>query len=86
MSTAQYLKANIYILRYRSRADFDKDDFRLTMPRFSEENFHKNVELADKLKVIADKYNATPSQITLAWILAEDKNCMSFVKSLLLSV
>ncbi|THH06235.1 hypothetical protein EW145_g4223 [Phellinidium pouzarii] len=60
--------------RYRSRADFDADDYRLTLPRFSEENFPKNVVLADKLKVIADKYNATPSQVTLAWILAEDEN------------
>lgn len=60
--------------RFRSRDDFDQGDFRLNLPRFSEENFSKNVVLADKLKAIADKYNATPSQITLAWILAEDEN------------
>ncbi|KAH8111783.1 Aldo/keto reductase [Phellopilus nigrolimitatus] len=57
--------------RYRSRADFGADDSRLYMPRFSEENFPKNLVLSDKLKAIADKYNATPSQVTLAWILAE---------------
>jgi len=60
--------------RYRSRADFDSDDFRLKMPRFFEENFDKNVVLADKLKAIADKYHnigATPSNLSLAWILAE---------------
>ncbi|KAH8111790.1 Aldo/keto reductase [Phellopilus nigrolimitatus] len=56
---------------YRSRADFDAGDFRLKLPRFSEENFPKNLVLSDKLKAIADKYNATPSQVTLAWILAE---------------
>ncbi|PAV19769.1 Aldo keto reductase [Pyrrhoderma noxium] len=57
--------------RYRSRDAFGEGDFRLSLPRFSEENFPKNVLLADKLKTIADKHNATPSQITLAWILAE---------------
>ncbi|TDL15053.1 Aldo/keto reductase [Rickenella mellea] len=56
--------------RYRSRADFAPDDFRLHLPRFSEENFSKNLVLADKIKVIAEKYNATSSQVTLAWILA----------------
>ncbi|KLO07878.1 Aldo/keto reductase [Schizopora paradoxa] len=57
--------------RYRSRADFDADDSRLIMPRFSEENFPKNLALVDGLKVIAEKYGATTSQVTLAWILAE---------------
>jgi len=57
--------------RYRSRADFDKDDFRLVLPRWSEENFPKNLEVVDKIKAIADGINCTPSQVTLAWILAE---------------
>lgn len=54
------------------------------LPRFSEENFPKNLTLAEKIKAIADKYNATPSQIALAWILAEDQNCsfLSFHLSL----
>jgi len=60
--------------RFRSRADFEEGDFRLTVPRFSEENFPKNLAIADKLKVFADKYNATPVQITIAWILAEYPN------------
>ena len=47
---------------------------RLGLPRFSEENFSKNLELTDKLKVLGDKYNATASQITLAWMLAEHDN------------
>ncbi|EJC99943.1 Aldo/keto reductase [Fomitiporia mediterranea MF3/22] len=60
--------------RFRSRADFDDNDFRLLLPRFSEENFPKNVTLVDKIQAIAKKYNATPSQITLAWILATSEN------------
>ena len=39
-------------------------------------NFPKNLVLADKIKAIADKYKATPSQIALVWILAEDEKCM----------
>ena len=61
--------------RYRSPADFDDDDIRKKLPRFSEENFPKNVILADNIKVIANRYKATPSQIALAWILAESPNC-----------
>jgi len=57
--------------KYRSRADFDKNDFRLMLPRWSEENFPKNLEVVDKIKAIADEANCTPSQVTLAWILAE---------------
>jgi aryl-alcohol dehydrogenase-like predicted oxidoreductase len=45
------------------------------MPRFSEENFSKNVELADKFQAVADKYKATSSQVALAWILTEHPNC-----------
>ncbi|THH12030.1 hypothetical protein EW145_g285 [Phellinidium pouzarii] len=60
--------------RFRSRADFDANDTRLRYPRFSEENFLKNLVLTDKVQIIADKYDATPSQDTLALILAEDEN------------
>ena len=63
------------VRRYRSRADFDKTDFRLLLPRFSEENFAKNVALVDKFEAIAKKLNATASQVALAWILAEHPNC-----------
>lgn len=41
------------------------------MPRFSKENFPKNLELVDKLKAIGKKYNASVARVTLAWILAE---------------
>lgn len=47
------------------------------MPRFSEENFAKNLTLVDGIKAIAEKYNATTSQVTLAWILASHPTCKS---------
>ena len=66
------------IISYRSRADFDAGDLRLILPRWSEENFPKNLEIVDKLHQIAVKYNATASQVTLAWILAEHPTCLPF--------
>ena len=41
------------------------------MPRFADENFPKNLEVVDKFRAVAARYGVTPSQITLAWILAE---------------
>lgn len=61
--------------RFRSPADFEDGDFRKSAPRFSEENFPKNLEVVDELRKVATKYGATTGQITLAWILAEHPNC-----------
>jgi len=52
----------------RSRDDIPKGDFRLIAPRFSEENFPKNITLVDKLKAFADKKGCTPAQLALAWV------------------
>ncbi|KAJ7095553.1 NADP-dependent oxidoreductase domain-containing protein [Mycena epipterygia] len=54
---------------YKSRADFETGDVRLFMPRFSEENFSGNIKLVTAFEAVAAKYNATPTQLTLAWIL-----------------
>lgn len=56
----------------RSRSDFEEGDFRTFAPRFSEENFHKNLELVDTLKAIADKKGCTSGQLTLAWLMESD--------------
>ncbi|KAJ7153893.1 NADP-dependent oxidoreductase domain-containing protein [Mycena crocata] len=55
--------------QYKSRADFEPADIRLFMPRFSGENFPANIKLVDAFAAVATKYNATPAQIALAWIL-----------------
>lgn len=55
----------------RSPKDFEEGDFRKNAPRFSEENFPKNLELVDKIHAIAQKKGVTASQLTLAWILAQ---------------
>jgi aryl-alcohol dehydrogenase-like predicted oxidoreductase len=56
---------------YRSPSDFSSDDIRLWMPRFSEENFPKNLEVVDALSSIAKRKGCTTGQLTLAWLLAQ---------------
>jgi aryl-alcohol dehydrogenase-like predicted oxidoreductase len=50
---------------------FNKNDFRNTLPRFSEENRKTNYVLVELLKNIAAEKNVTPAQIALAWLLAQ---------------
>jgi aryl-alcohol dehydrogenase-like predicted oxidoreductase len=58
--------------RWRSIEDMPEDDTRSArFPRFAEENFEKNVELADKVREVADDKGITPGQLTLAWLLAQ---------------
>ncbi len=49
---------------------FDSTDFRSIVPRFSPEARKANQALVDLLGSIAQRLNATPAQISLAWILA----------------
>jgi len=51
---------------------FDKSDFRNVVPRFSEENRKANQTVVDLLKQIAERKKATPAQIALAWLLAQE--------------
>jgi aryl-alcohol dehydrogenase-like predicted oxidoreductase len=48
-----------------------KTDFRSGFDRFSPENLTANMPVVDLLKRFADKKNATPSQIALAWLMAQ---------------
>ena len=50
---------------------FDSTDFRSTVPRFSEENRKANQALVDMVTEFAEQKKATPSQIALAWLLAQ---------------
>jgi aryl-alcohol dehydrogenase-like predicted oxidoreductase len=55
----------------RSVDDLEPDDFRRHHPRFQGENFQRNLELVDRVKQIADDKGVTPSQLALAWVLAQ---------------
>ncbi|CAN5797873.1 aldo/keto reductase [soil metagenome] len=50
---------------------FDKGDFRNTLPRFQEENRKANQAMVALLNTIATQKNATPAQVSLAWLLAQ---------------
>jgi aryl-alcohol dehydrogenase-like predicted oxidoreductase len=50
---------------------FDKNDFRNVVPRFSEENRTANQAFVDVITSIAKEKNATNAQIALAWVLAQ---------------
>jgi aryl-alcohol dehydrogenase-like predicted oxidoreductase len=56
---------------YKSSSDFEEGDFRRFAPRFSQENFPKNLKLVDGIQAIAQKKGCTPGQLTLAWLLAQ---------------
>lgn len=57
-----------------SPEDFAADDFRRMSPRFQGENFAKNLQVVEQVKAIATKKNVTPSQLALAWLLAQGKD------------
>ncbi len=58
----------------RSIDDLDANDFRRHSPRFQGENFEKNLELLERVRDIATEKNVTPSQLALAWVLAQGKD------------
>lgn len=60
--TAQYNKNTTFS---------EKGDYRATMPQFTAEAFEQNKELIALIERIAKEKNATPSQISLAWILCK---------------
>ena len=53
------------------RTKFDKTDFRNIVPRFTQENRKANQAVVDLLDRIAERKRAAPSQIALAWLLAQ---------------
>jgi aryl-alcohol dehydrogenase-like predicted oxidoreductase len=58
--------------RWRSIEDMPEDDTRSArFPRFAEENFKTNLELADRVREVADGKGITPGQLALAWLLAQ---------------
>lgn len=55
----------------RSPDDFEPGDLRRLFPRFSKENFPKNLELVDRFKRLAGQKGCTPGQLAIAWLLAQ---------------
>ena len=58
---------------YRDTSQFEQSpaDFRRTMPQFTKEGVKQNADLLDLIQTKAEEKNATPAQISLAWMLAK---------------
>jgi aryl-alcohol dehydrogenase-like predicted oxidoreductase len=57
--------------RIKRFEDLAADDFRRFNPRFQGENFEKNLDLVRRVETIAREKACTPSQLALAWVLAQ---------------
>ena len=57
--------------RFKSVEDLAPDDFRRVSPRFQGDNFRKNLELVSHIEELAAKKSCRPSQLALAWVLAQ---------------
>jgi aryl-alcohol dehydrogenase-like predicted oxidoreductase len=60
--------------QFTSPDDLPADDYRRLSPRFQGENFYKNLQLVEQVKAIAAEKGATPSQLALAWLLAQGED------------
>jgi aryl-alcohol dehydrogenase-like predicted oxidoreductase len=60
--------------RIKTVNDLEPDDWRRTTPRFQGENFDKNLRLVDEIDAIARDKHCTPSQLALAWVLAQGED------------
>jgi len=54
----------------KSPSDFPDDDYRRFHPRFTGENFDRNLELVREIGEIAQEKGCTPAQLALAWVLS----------------
>jgi aryl-alcohol dehydrogenase-like predicted oxidoreductase len=57
--------------RFRTFEDLPADDYRRNNPRFQGENFQRNLDLVRRIEELAREKNCTPSQLALAWLLAQ---------------
>jgi aryl-alcohol dehydrogenase-like predicted oxidoreductase len=55
----------------KSPDDFEPDDYRRNSPRFQGDNFRRNLDLVERVKQLAAQSGLTPSQLALAWVLAQ---------------
>jgi aryl-alcohol dehydrogenase-like predicted oxidoreductase len=60
--------------QFRRFEDFPPDDYRRFSPRFQGENFQRNLDLVKQVEEIAREKGCTPSQLALAWVMAQGKD------------
>jgi len=59
--------------RFQKPEDLPEDDRRRQFPRFREENFRQNMRLVERVREVAAEKGCQPSQLALAWVLAQGK-------------
>jgi aryl-alcohol dehydrogenase-like predicted oxidoreductase len=60
--------------QYKRFEDLAADDYRRFSPRFQGENFQRNLDLVQRVEDIAAEKKCTPSQLALAWLLAQGQD------------
>jgi aryl-alcohol dehydrogenase-like predicted oxidoreductase len=60
--------------RIQSPEDLDSNDFRRLAPRFQVDNFHRNLELVERVAEVARAKGISSGQLALAWVLAQGKD------------
>jgi aryl-alcohol dehydrogenase-like predicted oxidoreductase len=60
--------------RFQKPEDLPEGDFRKSSPRWSPENFQKNLDLVEAVKQISAEKGCTPAQLALAWVLAQGED------------
>jgi aryl-alcohol dehydrogenase-like predicted oxidoreductase len=62
-----------YLTGTVTAASFDDRDFRARNPRFTREALEANLAIVDRVRDVAGRIGATPAQVALAWVLAQDE-------------
>jgi aryl-alcohol dehydrogenase-like predicted oxidoreductase len=57
--------------KIRSPEQLSDDDWRKTNPRFTGENFQRNLRIVAEVQAVGAEAGATPAQVALAWLLAQ---------------
>jgi aryl-alcohol dehydrogenase-like predicted oxidoreductase len=52
---------------------FDERDFRARNPRFTRAALQANLAIVEHVRAVAERHGATPAQVALAWVLAQDE-------------
>jgi aryl-alcohol dehydrogenase-like predicted oxidoreductase len=60
--------------RFHKFEDLAADDYRRESPRFQGENFAKNLAVLEQINRIAQEKHCSPSQLALAWLLAQGRD------------
>jgi len=60
--------------QFKKFEDLPADDIRRSWPRFQGENFGRNLDLVRRVEEIARERDCTPSQLALAWVLAQGRD------------